>query len=56
VAWHVKFRQADGSVADMLCDEACRAATLYDEQKAAGREVWITDERGRMMSRGNFDP
>jgi hypothetical protein len=55
VAWRVKFRQADGSVAEILCGEARRAATLYDEQKAAGREVWITDERGRLLSRATLN-
>jgi hypothetical protein len=51
VPWHVRFRQADGSVSEICCDEPIEAATLYDDKKAAGREVWITDGSGRMLSR-----
>lgn len=54
MTWYVKWRKPDLASIAILCDEAAKAAELYDEQKALGSDVWIEDHEGRPVDRSDL--
>jgi hypothetical protein len=47
--WKVKWKKADDSLVEILCDDQKRAFEIFQEQKAKGFDPWIEDADGRRI-------
>jgi hypothetical protein len=55
MAWFVKGKSSDGTVASILCEEALQVHEHLKAQREKGRESWIEDTGGRRVEEEVFE-